>query len=117
MARVRRTSWYDGLPNNVGRTSSASGPISSIAAYSSLTSRTHTSVRSIAEAEGVTNGDWLGLASDQALADPKLLADAKKMDAPIAPATGEHVQQVISEALLQSPQNLQLLVQAVKAAP
>jgi tripartite-type tricarboxylate transporter receptor subunit TctC len=53
----------------------------------------------------------------QALADPKLLADAKKMDAPIAPATGEHVQQVISEALQQSPQNLQLLVQAVKAAP
>jgi sulfonate transport system substrate-binding protein len=28
-------------------------------------------VRSIAEAESVTNGDWLGLASDQALADPK----------------------------------------------
>jgi len=39
------------------------------------------------------------------------------MDAPIAPATGDHVQQVISEALQQSPQNLQLLVQAVKAAP
>ena len=53
----------------------------------------------------------------QALADPKLLADAKKMDAPIAPATGEHVRQVIAEALQQSPQNLQLLVQAVKAAP
>nr|WP_231974699.1 ABC transporter substrate-binding protein [Mycobacterium sp. E1747] len=28
-------------------------------------------VRSIAEAQGVTNGDWLGVASDQALADPK----------------------------------------------
>jgi sulfonate transport system substrate-binding protein len=28
-------------------------------------------VRSIAEATGVTNGDWVGLASDQALADPK----------------------------------------------
>lgn len=28
-------------------------------------------VRSIAEARGVTNGDWLGVASDQALADPK----------------------------------------------
>jgi len=53
----------------------------------------------------------------QALADPRLLADARKMDAPIAPATGDHVQQVISEALQQSPQNLQLLVQAVKAAP
>ena len=53
----------------------------------------------------------------QALADPRLLADAKKMDVPIAPATGEHVQQVIADALRQSPQNLQLLVQAVKAAP
>jgi hypothetical protein len=53
----------------------------------------------------------------QALADPRLLVDARKMDAPIAPATGEHVQQVITEALQQSPQNLQLLVQAVKAAP
>ena len=39
------------------------------------------------------------------------------MDAPIAPASGEHVRQVIAEALQQSPQNLQLLVQAVKAAP
>nr|WP_231973739.1 MULTISPECIES: ABC transporter substrate-binding protein [unclassified Mycobacterium] len=28
-------------------------------------------VRSIAEAQGVTNGDWLGVASDQALADAK----------------------------------------------
>lgn len=28
-------------------------------------------VRSIAEAQGVTNGDWIGVASDQALADPK----------------------------------------------
>jgi len=53
----------------------------------------------------------------QALADPRLLADARKMDAPIAPATGDHVQQVITEALQQSPQNLQLLVQAVKATP
>jgi tripartite-type tricarboxylate transporter receptor subunit TctC len=52
----------------------------------------------------------------QALADPHLLADAKKMDAPVAPADGEHVRQVITEALQQSPQNLQLLVQAVKAA-
>jgi hypothetical protein len=39
------------------------------------------------------------------------------MDAPIAPATGEHVQEVITEALQQTPQNLQLLVQAVKAGP
>jgi tripartite-type tricarboxylate transporter receptor subunit TctC len=51
----------------------------------------------------------------QALSDPQLLADAKKMDAPIAAASGEHVQQVISAALQQSPQNLQLLAQAVKA--
>jgi tripartite-type tricarboxylate transporter receptor subunit TctC len=51
----------------------------------------------------------------QALADPQLLADAKKMDAPIAPAGGEHVQQVIAAALQQTPQNLQLLTQAVKA--
>jgi tripartite-type tricarboxylate transporter receptor subunit TctC len=50
-----------------------------------------------------------------ALADPQLLADAKKMDAPIAPASGEHVQAVIADALRQTPQNLQLLVQAVKA--
>lgn len=51
----------------------------------------------------------------KAMADPQLLADAKKMDAPIAPATGEHVQQVIAEALQQTPQNLQLLTQAVRA--
>jgi tripartite-type tricarboxylate transporter receptor subunit TctC len=51
----------------------------------------------------------------KALADPQLLADAKKMDAPISPANGEHVQQVITAALQQTPQNLQLLTQAVKA--
>jgi tripartite-type tricarboxylate transporter receptor subunit TctC len=51
----------------------------------------------------------------KALADPQLLADAKKMDAPIAPADGAHVQQVITTALQQTPQNLQLLTQAVKA--
>jgi Tripartite tricarboxylate transporter family receptor len=50
-----------------------------------------------------------------ALADPHLLADAKKMDAPIAPASGQHVQEVITEALRQTPQNTQLLVQAVRA--
>jgi len=53
----------------------------------------------------------------EALADPHLLADAHKMDAPIAPATGQHVQEVITEALQQTPQNLKLLVQAVKAEP
>lgn len=51
----------------------------------------------------------------KALADPQLLADAKKMDAPIAAANGEHVQSVIADALRQTPQNLQLLAQAVKA--
>lgn len=51
----------------------------------------------------------------KALADPQLLADAKKMDAPISPATGQHVQAVIDDALRQTPQNLQLLMQAVKA--
>jgi len=51
----------------------------------------------------------------QALADPLLLADAKKVDAPIAPATGQHVQEVINAALRQTPQNLQLLIRAVKS--
>jgi tripartite-type tricarboxylate transporter receptor subunit TctC len=51
----------------------------------------------------------------QALADPQLLADAKKLDAPIAAATGQHVQEVISAALQQTPQNLQLLIRAVKS--
>jgi tripartite-type tricarboxylate transporter receptor subunit TctC len=51
----------------------------------------------------------------KALADPQLLADAKKMDAPISAAGGEHVQAVIADALRQTPQNLQLLAQAVKA--
>ena len=50
----------------------------------------------------------------QALNDPQLLADAKKMAAPIAAADGAHVQQVIAAALQQSPQNMQLLAQAVK---
>jgi putative tricarboxylic transport membrane protein len=50
----------------------------------------------------------------QSLADPRLLAQARKMDAPIAPAGGEHVQAVIDAALQQPAQNLQLLAQAVK---
>ena len=52
---------------------------------------------------------------NKALADPQLMVEAKKMDAPIEPANGEHVQQVIAEALQQSPENVQLLTQAVKA--
>ena len=51
----------------------------------------------------------------KALSDPQLLADAKKMGAPIAAASGAHVQQVIAAALQQPPQNMQLLAQAVKA--
>jgi tripartite-type tricarboxylate transporter receptor subunit TctC len=51
---------------------------------------------------------------EKALADPQLLTDAKKMDAPIQVASGEHVQTVIAEALRQTPQNLQLLAQAVQ---
>jgi len=51
----------------------------------------------------------------KALADPKLLADAKKMDAPVDPANGAHVHQIIDEALRQTPQTLQLLAQSVKA--
>jgi hypothetical protein len=39
----------------------------------------------------------------KALADPQLLADAKKMDAPIAPANGEHVQQVITRLYNRHP--------------
>ncbi len=49
----------------------------------------------------------------QALADPQLLADAKRMDVPVVPAGGEHVQAVINDALRQTPQNIQLLAQAV----
>ena len=51
----------------------------------------------------------------KALADPGLLADAHKMDAPVDPASGAHVQQVIDEALRQTPQTLQLLAQSVNA--
>ena len=51
----------------------------------------------------------------QALADPGLLAEARKMDVPIAPAGGEHVQAAINAALQQPPQNLQLLARAVKS--
>ena len=51
---------------------------------------------------------------DKAMADPQLLADARKMDVPIEPAGGQQVQQIIVAALQQTPQNLQLLAQAVK---
>jgi putative tricarboxylic transport membrane protein len=51
---------------------------------------------------------------NKAMTDPQLLADARKMDAPIAPAGGREVQQIILAALQQPPQNLQLLAQAVK---
>jgi tripartite-type tricarboxylate transporter receptor subunit TctC len=51
---------------------------------------------------------------NKAMTDPQLLADARKMAAPIAPAGGREVQQIILAALQQPPQNLQLLAQAVK---
>lgn len=52
----------------------------------------------------------------KAMADPQLTADAAKMDAPIDAADGTHVQQVIEDALKQSPENVQLLSAAFKAA-
>ena len=49
----------------------------------------------------------------KALADPELQADAKKMDIPIDPADGPHVQDVMGEALRQTPENIALLAAAV----
>jgi tripartite-type tricarboxylate transporter receptor subunit TctC len=51
----------------------------------------------------------------QALADPQLLADAKKMGIPIVPEDGPTVLAEIKAALDQSPENTQLLTQAVQA--
>jgi putative tricarboxylic transport membrane protein len=51
----------------------------------------------------------------QALADPGFIAQARKMDAPVDPSGGRHVQQVIDQALQLSPSTLSLLRQAVRA--
>jgi tripartite-type tricarboxylate transporter receptor subunit TctC len=50
----------------------------------------------------------------KALADPELLAEAKKLDAPIDPADGAYVQKVVEEAMQQTPENVSLLAAAVK---
>jgi tripartite-type tricarboxylate transporter receptor subunit TctC len=50
----------------------------------------------------------------QALTDPQLLADAKKMQIPINPASGDQVAKTIDQALQQSPENVKLIAQAVK---
>jgi len=54
----------------------------------------------------------------QALADPELLADAKKLDIPIAPADGAQVAVLMEAALNQSPETTALLkdIMAAKAA-
>jgi tripartite-type tricarboxylate transporter receptor subunit TctC len=53
----------------------------------------------------------------QALADPELLAEAKKLDIPIAPADGAQVATLIETALAQSPETIALLrdIMAAKA--
>lgn len=53
----------------------------------------------------------------QALADPQLLEEARRQELPIVPGTAEATQALIVEALRQTPENIALLAQAVKAAP
>ncbi len=60
--------------------------------------------------------DYLRQIYLKALADPQLLAEAKKLDAPLEVADGPHVQKVIAEALNQTPENIALLAAAVKTA-
>lgn len=52
----------------------------------------------------------------RALADPGLIGDARRMDLPVDPADGVHVQQIIATALQQPPQNIRLLHQAVQVS-
>ena len=51
----------------------------------------------------------------EALADPGFRAQARKMDAPVDPSGGRHVQEVIDQALQLPPSTLTLLRQAVRA--
>lgn len=51
----------------------------------------------------------------QALADPSLLADAKRLKLPIEPADGPAVKKIVKSALDQSPDTVALLQQAAKA--
>jgi tripartite-type tricarboxylate transporter receptor subunit TctC len=59
--------------------------------------------------------DVLRKAYMAALADPALLAQAKKMQIPIEPIDGDQTAKVITAALQQSPENLKLLTEAMKA--
>ena len=49
------------------------------------------------------------------LADPALLADAKRLNLPIEPADGPATEQTIKKALDQSPETITLLAEAAKA--
>jgi hypothetical protein len=51
----------------------------------------------------------------QALADPELQAEAKKLDVTIEPFDGPQVQAEILSALQQSPENIELLAQSFHA--
>jgi hypothetical protein len=51
----------------------------------------------------------------EALDDPGLRAQARKMDAPVDPSGGRHVQEVIDQALQLPPSSLKLLRQAIRA--
>jgi tripartite-type tricarboxylate transporter receptor subunit TctC len=59
--------------------------------------------------------DLLRKAYMQALADPELVAQAKKMDIPINPIDGAQTSKVIDDAIQQSPENVTLLSQAMMA--
>jgi len=50
-----------------------------------------------------------------ALADPEFLVEAKKQELPIVPGGGEETARTIARALDQTPQNIALLADAVKA--
>ncbi|HET6629645.1 MAG TPA: tripartite tricarboxylate transporter substrate-binding protein [Woeseiaceae bacterium] len=47
------------------------------------------------------------------LEDPQFLAESEKLGQPIEPAYGEDVQQLVSEALDQTPQTIELIAQAI----
>jgi tripartite-type tricarboxylate transporter receptor subunit TctC len=59
--------------------------------------------------------DFLRKAYMAALTDPKLQADAKKMQIPVDPANGDEVAKTVTQALNQSPENIKLIAQAVKS--
>ena len=53
----------------------------------------------------------------KALADPDLLAEAKKLDIPIEPAIGDDVTKLVNDALNQSPDTVEIIAAAVNAKP